>query len=72
MSVADCLQEYERLANEVFGNPRIISKIRYAFPKRAKFDAKKLERVIRGVANKRGEECEEEKTMPSDEWLCKT
>lgn len=70
MTVDDCIEEYERLGENVFGNPRHMAKGGVLWPK---FDAQVFEQVIRDVTSRhRGEAGEFEPTFPSEEDLCKT
>ena len=55
MSVPDCLFEYRRLGQEVFGKPRIISTLRFGLGERSKYKAAKLEKVFDKVCRERDE-----------------
>ena len=58
MTIADCIFEYRTLAQEVFGRPRLISTLRFGLGVRAKYKAKRLEKVFKGVSTKRNEQPE--------------
>ncbi|MCJ1249549.1 hypothetical protein MMC30_006775 [Trapelia coarctata] len=75
MNVADCLLEYETLAEEVFGKPRIFFTLRFIFGNRTKYKAENLQRVIQNVAKRRAEHRSDNlvKTkLPYKRGLCKT
>ena len=56
MTIPDCLYEYRRLGQEVFGNPRIISTLRFGLGARHKYKAARLENVFKDVAIRRNEQ----------------
>ncbi|KAK3321368.1 acyl transferase/acyl hydrolase/lysophospholipase [Cercophora scortea] len=59
MPVEDCLEEYKRLAGNVFGKPRLIHKVgvlgAIGVTKQTKFKTEKLEHAIKDVLRRRGE-----------------
>ena len=55
MTVADCLWEYERLGDRVFGRPRKLNQLAFPFTSRTKYNAANLEKVFDEVSARRGE-----------------
>lgn len=75
MTVADCISEYETLAEEVFGKPRIFTTLRFAFGNRTKYKAEYLKKVIQEVAKRRvegGNDASQKVKFPYKRGLCKT
>ena len=58
MTIPDCIFEYQTLAQEVFGKPRLISTLRFGLGVRAKYKAERLEKVLKDVSNRRNEQPE--------------
>ena len=58
MTVSDCLFEYRRLGQEVFGKPRLISTLRFGLGVRHKYKAARLEKVFKDVTRRRNEQLE--------------
>jgi hypothetical protein len=71
MTVDDCIAEYERLGDEIFGNPRPLHSLTVVF-KVAKYNSRKFEDSIRTVTNSRCEDSELIVRYPFDEFLSKT
>lgn len=74
MTVLDCIDEYKSLGEEVFGNPRTFSTLRFGLGNRTKFKAERLEKVFKNVTRRRNE-CQADPdriTFPSGRGLCKT
>ncbi|KAK3684050.1 acyl transferase/acyl hydrolase/lysophospholipase [Podospora appendiculata] len=59
MPVEDCLEEYKRLAGNVFGKPHLIHKVgvlgAIGLARQTKFKTEKLEQAIKDVLRRRGE-----------------
>ena len=55
MTVPDCLFEYRRLGQEVFGKPRMVSTLRFGLGDRHKYKAARLEKVFKNVTRRRNE-----------------
>lgn len=55
MTVPDCLAEYERLGEEVFGNPRSFTELNVGLTRRTKYDANHLKKIYQSVTERRGE-----------------
>ena len=75
MTVADCIHEYENLAEEVFGKPRFFTTLRFAFGDRTKYSADRLQRVIERVTAGRDERVNGSQRRPKFSYrrdLCKT
>ncbi len=74
MTIPDCLFEYRRLGQEVFGKPRMISTLRFGLGVRHKYKAARLEQVFKDVAIRRNEQPSEESkiTFQSGRGLCAT
>ena len=76
MTVQDCLDEYENLVSEIFGNPRYLNKMRLGIAGRDKYSTKKLEKVFKNFVLRRCEHAEGEIGynfhFPSRRKLCKT
>lgn len=75
MTVPDCIDEYKNLGQEVFGNPRIFSTLRFGLGNRTKYKAARLEDVFQRVTAKRNEYLanpDRSITFPSGRGLCKT
>ncbi|KAK5725221.1 hypothetical protein LTR17_013173 [Elasticomyces elasticus] len=53
MTADECLQEYKRIGNEVFGKPRLLHRLTFGLAKRSKYDHTALERVFKSVLEKR-------------------
>jgi len=68
MTVHDCIREYRKLGEAVFGHPRLPG-AKYAW---YKFSAERLEEVILDVATRHGETQSGNVMYPSSEQLCKT
>jgi hypothetical protein len=56
MTVRDCLDEYERMSNTIFGKPRWISQRNIGIVRWPKYSAKAMERAFTDVTRRRGEE----------------
>ena len=76
MTIPDCLFEYRRLGQEVFGYPRMVSTLRFGLGVRHKYKAARLEAVFKDVTRRRNEQPgpgEIGKIMfPSGRGLCAT
>ena len=73
MTVADCIIEYQRIGEQVFGKPRMFSTLRFGFGNRPKYQASRLEECFRGIASRRDDASEERKRLfPSGRGMCKT
>lgn len=76
MTVADCLFEYRRLGQEVFGKPRMISTLRFGLGVRHKYKAARLEKAFKDVTRRRNEQQEPSATgkinFPIGRGLCAT
>jgi hypothetical protein len=75
MTVADCIHEYETLAEDVFGKPRFFTTLRFAFGNRTKYKAEKLQRVFERVTAERDERANDSQRrskFPYRRDLCKT
>lgn len=76
MTVPDCLFEYRRLGQEVFGKPRMISTLRFGLGVRQKYKAARLEKVFKDVTKRRNEQPGPSETgkitFPSGRGLCAT
>lgn len=76
MTIRDCLFEYRKLGEEVFGKPRIISTLGIGVGMRYKYKAARLEKVFKDVSIKRNEKPEPEDmsqiTFQSGRGLCAT
>lgn len=73
MPVPDCLHEYKRLGEEVFGKPRVVYALRFKLGDRKKYSTVRLEKVLQEVAERRCEEIEDYQrvTFPMPSGLCK-
>lgn len=73
MPVRDCLHEYKRLGEEVFGKPRFVNTLRFKLGDRKKYSTVKLEKVLQDVAKRHGEEMEDGQRVkfPMRSGLCK-
>ena len=76
MTVDDCIFEYRRLGQKVFGNPRMISALRFGLGVRHKYKAARLEEVFKDVSKRRDEKSAPGETtqitFPSGRGLCAT
>ena len=76
MTIPDCLYEYRRLGQEVFGKPRMISTLRFGLGLRYKYKAARLEEVFKDVSIRRNEQPGHGDlftiTFPSGRGLCAT
>lgn len=76
MTVPDCLFEYRRLGQEVFGKPRMISTLRFGLGVRHKYKAARLEEAFKDVAIRRNEQPGPSETgkitFPYGRGLCAT
>lgn len=76
MTVPDCISEYQKLGQEVFGKPRMISTLRFGLGQRHKYKAARLEKVFKNVAKRRNEKPEPSETgkitFPTGQGLCAT
>ena len=77
MTIPDCLFEYRRLGQAVFGRPRIISTLRFGMGVRHKYNATRLEKVFQDVAKRRNEQSDPNETgnlitFPMGRGLCAT
>lgn len=76
MAVPDCLFEYRKLGQEVFGKPRMVSTLRFGLGVRHKYNAARLENVFKDVAIRRNELPQPHETgkitFPSGRGLCAT
>ncbi len=76
MTIPDGLYEYQRLGQEVFGKPRIISTLRFGLGERHKYKAARLEKIFQDVSISRNEQPEPKETskilFPSGRGLCAT
>ncbi|KAL8823072.1 MAG: hypothetical protein Q9191_006204 [Dirinaria sp. TL-2023a] len=73
MPVPDCLHEYRRLGEEVFGKPRVVHALRFKLGDRKKYSTARLEKVLQDVAERRCEEMEDHQRIdfPMPPGLCK-
>ncbi|KAL9127861.1 MAG: hypothetical protein Q9217_003352 [Psora testacea] len=75
MTVPDCKMEYEKLGQEVFGNPRKIYTLRFGVGNRYKYNAKTLEKVLQDISRRRIDLAAgdfDKITFPSGKGLCTT
>ena len=76
MAIPDCLYEYRRLGQEVFGKPRMISTLKFGLGVRHKYKAARLEKVFKDVSIRRNEQPRPSGTFtiafPSGRGLCAT
>ncbi|ORY14672.1 hypothetical protein BCR34DRAFT_479154 [Clohesyomyces aquaticus] len=75
MTVLDCLYEYRKMGNKIFGKPRLISQPNTGIITRFKYSASAMEDAFREVTARRCEEIEhriKEVTFPSMPGLCRT
>ena len=76
MTVPDCLSEYRRLGQKVFGKPRMISTLKFGLGVRHKYKAARLEKVFKEVTWRRNEQRESSATrtitFPLGRGLCAT
>ena len=76
MTVPDCLFEYRKLGQEVFGKPRMIFTLRFGMGIRQKYKAERLEKAFKDVTKRRNEQPgpseTENITFPSGRGLCAT
>ena len=76
MTVPDCIYEYERLGQEVFGKPRFFASINIGITNRHKYSAANLAKVFKEVTRRRDEKIDGEVfgkiTFPSRRGLCTT
>ena len=56
MTIADCILEYENLAQTIFGNPRFFITMRFGLGSRCKYDHEVAERVFQDVIARRNEQ----------------
>lgn len=77
MPVKDCIDEYEKLGEKVFGDPRHFTELNYPFIpsfRRTKYNADKLKKVFEEVTNRRNRWTTDETrdmTFPTEQGLCK-
>lgn len=73
MSVYDCLREYEKMGDKIFGRPRPLSR-RDLGTSWHKYSAQAMEDVLKDVAARRSEYSQRinDVRFPSDPALCKT
>lgn len=69
MTVDDCIKEYKTLGERIFGHPRPLAKGAILWHK---FNAEKLEEVIKEVTKRHSEASDFEPLFPSAEDLCRT
>ncbi|KAF2281459.1 FabD/lysophospholipase-like protein [Westerdykella ornata] len=55
MTVQDCLYEYERMSNHIFGKPRWVSQRNIGIVRWPKYSSKAMERAFTDVTRRRGE-----------------
>ena len=76
MTVPDCICEYEKVGQRVFGKPRFFTKINFAVGNRYKYNAESLEKVFKEVTKRRNKNPDGETfgkiTFPSEKGLCTT
>ena len=76
MTVPDCIAEYRRVGQEVFGKPRFFSTLRFKVGNRYKYKASRLEEVFQDVTKRRNERLKNSATgritFPSGKGLCTT
>lgn len=75
MTVPDCIVEYEKLGEKVFGRPRHLITLNLGLIDRTKYDAEDLTKVFQDVAKRRSEQGNRNQrriTFPSKRGLCKT
>ena len=75
MTVLDCINEYEKLGEKVFGKPRLFFTLRFGLGDRTKYKALRLQKVFEDVAARRNEylaEPDRSITFPSGRGLCNT
>lgn len=72
MSVDDCMEEYHKLAGDVFGHPRKLHMINTVIIPRHKYNEKVLETAIKKVARHRSEATSREATSSAGKVRFKT
>lgn len=76
MTVPDCLYEYQKLGQEVFGKPRRISTLQFGLGGRPKYKTAGLEKVFKDVTMRRNEQPGPSETgkitFPCGRGLCTT
>ena len=76
MTVPDCIHEYRRLGQLVFGNPRFFTSINFGVGDSYKYEATRLEKVFKDVTKRRNEmptgDYFRPITFPSRSGLCTT
>lgn len=76
MTVEDCIEEYERLSNGMFGDPRHFTTLRYYLIDRNKYDTQSVEAVFEDVFERRGEnptgDESAEREFRSEAGVCQT
>ena len=74
MTVCDCLYEYESLASEIFGKPRMFTKLNFKYGFDV-YNTKKAEEVYKRVVNRRCDASESKnnfKPFASRRKVCRT
>ena len=75
MSVLDCIEEYQKLGEGVFGHPRLACTLRFGVGNRSRYKAESLEDVFKDVAARRDEYCQDPVPairFPSERGVCQT
>jgi len=75
MTVQDCIEEYKKLGEEVFGKPRFFCTLRFGLGNTAKYSASRLQNVFEDVSARRNEYLkvpDRNITFRSGRGLCKT
>ena len=76
MTVADCITEYENLAQMIFGRPRFFVAMRFGMGGRCKYDHKAAEKVFQDVVERRNQKVPSGRFVkvkfPMDRGACAT
>ena len=74
MTVDDCIQEYKKLGDDVFGRPQMFSTRYYLLGDRPLYDSKRFENTLKNFVNRRRERYQgflPETLLASDRDLCR-
>lgn len=69
MTVDDCIDEYKRLGDKIFGHPKPIAKGGILGHK---FSGRQLSECVEDIASRHNDAYDDECLFPSDEALCRT
>ena len=76
MTVPDCIAEYMRIGQHVFGKPRFFYTLRFKVGNRYKYKSSRFEKVFQDVIRRRNERLKHSATgritFPSGKGLCTT